>query len=75
MNRVVIADPFRSQLGELQSPVEFVDESGNRLGHFVPAPTATAPDQCPYTEQELERMRHEQGGKPLSEIWAALGAK
>jgi hypothetical protein len=35
----------------------------------------TASDECPYTPDQLEAMRGEQGGRPLSEVWKSLGAK
>jgi hypothetical protein len=30
-------------------------------------------DHCPYSPEELVRMRKEEGGRPLSEIWKSLG--
>jgi hypothetical protein len=32
-------------------------------------------DQCPYTADELKRMRQEEGGRPLPEIWRSLDCK
>ncbi len=74
MNRITIRDPRKTQLGRLAEPVEVVDESGRRLGHFVPAPVAAPSDDCPYSGEELDRMRSEEGGRPLQEIWRSLGA-
>ena len=48
--------------------------SGRPLGHFVPRQGVTASDECPYSKEELQRMRAEQTGRPLSEIWKSLGA-
>ncbi len=72
MNRITVVDPLKKQLDDLAEPVEVVDETGRRLGHFVPNLATTASDACPYTAQELERMRSEEGGRPLPEIWKSL---
>ena len=75
MNRITVYDPLRTQLDALDEPVEVVDETGRRLGHFVPAVATTASDDCPYSRDELERMRGEEGGRPLAEILKSLEAK
>jgi hypothetical protein len=74
MNQVTIDNPLTMRLHDLVEPVELVDESGRRLGHFVPAVPADA-DGCPYSSEELEAMRSESGGRPLEEIWKSLRAK
>jgi len=75
MNRITVYDPLKTQLDGLDEPVEVVDDTGRRLGHFVPAPATTASDDCPYSRDEMERMRREEGGRPLEGIWKSLGAK
>ena len=72
MNRITVDDSFRVRIDGLVEPVEIYDETGQRLGHFVPS---VASDNCPYSAEELERMRNETGGRPLSEIWQTLGVK
>ncbi len=37
MNRLVVDEPFRSKLQNLDSRLELCDEAGNTLGYFVPA--------------------------------------
>lgn len=32
-----------------------------------------AESQCPYSAEQLEKMRMEKGGKTLTEFWSALG--
>ena len=67
MNRIMVDDVLKAQLAGVVEPVEFVDESGHRLGHFVPTMATLASDECPYSEEEeLARMRSEQGGRPLA---------
>jgi len=75
MNRITIGQPLTTQLENLAVPVEMVDETGRRLGHFVPQLATIGSEDCPYSSQELDAMRAEQGGRPLSEIWKSLGAK
>ncbi len=74
MHQITIDNPLTSRLHGLVEPVEFVDASGHRLGHFVPA-ISLASDECPYSPDELDALRQEPGGRPLSEIWRSLGAK
>ena len=75
MNRIIVASPLKAQLIGLGQPVEVVDETGVSLGHFVPAKATIVSDNCPYSAEELARMRSEEGGRPLAEIWTSLGAK
>ncbi|OHB85402.1 MAG: hypothetical protein A2V98_12665 [Planctomycetes bacterium RBG_16_64_12] len=75
MNRITVHDPLKTELDGLAEPVEVVDETGRRLGHFVPALATMRSDDCPYSSEELERMRREAGGRPLGEIWKSLAAK
>jgi hypothetical protein len=75
MNRITVEDPLKTQFDGLAGPVEMIDSTGRRLGHFVPAAPAPATDDCPYSPEELERMRGEREGRPLSEIWRSLGVQ
>jgi hypothetical protein len=75
MNRVTVEDSLRNQLLGLAAPVEVVDETGRPLGHFVPRISMSAPDDCPYSLDQLDAMRSESGGRPLAEIWKSLGTK
>ncbi|MCY2995391.1 MAG: hypothetical protein NTY19_47135 [Planctomycetota bacterium] len=74
MNQITIDNPLTMQLHSLVEPVELVDANGQRVGHFVPTPPVVS-DECPYSSDELEAMRREQGGRPLTDIWRSLGAK
>lgn len=75
MSRITVDDAFRSQLDKWSVPVEVCDRTGRKLGHFVPAVSSQGADDCPYSDEELARMRQEQGGRTLPEIWESLGAK
>lgn len=75
MDRITVGSPVDLQFGGLAEPVVVVDRSGRTLGHFVPTGAMAAADDCPYSPEELERMRLEEGGRSLQEIWKSLGAK
>lgn len=75
MNRITVDDPLKAQLDGLVGPAEVIDKTGRRLGHFVPAAATLPADGCPYSPEDLQRMRSEEGGRPLEEIWKSLGAK
>jgi hypothetical protein len=68
-----------AQLRALNGPAAVVDESGKVIGHFTPAikpPVYPHPeDGCPYSPEELQRMRNSGKGRPLKEIWRELGAQ
>jgi hypothetical protein len=63
-------------LNGLTEQVEFCDESGRTLGHFVPlgeeTPLDPAADGCPYTMDQLRRFRKETEGRTLGAIWESL---
>ena len=78
MNQVTIDSALLARLNGLTERMEFRNEKGELLGQFVPAKrkglfVPRPEDKCPYTPEELERMRNETGGRPLSEIWKSLG--
>ena len=73
--QILVDSPLNAQLAGLVQPIEVVDETGRSLGHFVPAQATIVSDVCPYSAEELARMRSAEGGRPLAEIWKSLGAK
>lgn len=75
MNRIIVSDAFITQIGTAAQPLELYDSQGHILGHFVPISVSPQPEECPYSEAELKQMHSEEGGRSLSEIWEALGAK
>jgi hypothetical protein len=79
MSQVTIDPLLLARLNGLTEQTEFRDENGRLLGHFIPArkgPVVLLPsDRCPYSAEELERMRNETGGKSLADIWQGLGGK
>jgi len=75
MNRLTIDHHASTQLGGVTQPVEVFDEEGNLLGHFVPRSSLDPSASCPYSEEELARMRTEKGGRFLAEIWDSIQDK
>jgi hypothetical protein len=73
MNRLMVDRPLTAQLAGLAQPVEVVDDTGRSLGHFLPTQAAISSDDCPYSAEDLARMRSAEGGRPLAEIWKLLG--
>ena len=72
MSVVVIDEPLQHELESLTVPAEFRDREGRLLGRFSPVLSgrqARKPsDNCPYSDDELDVMRNETGGRSLTEI-------
>ena len=75
MDRITVDQALTAQLEATVVPVELVDKAGRPLGHFVPRLATGSHDDCPYSLDQLEAMRHEKGGRPLFEILRSLGAR
>jgi hypothetical protein len=76
MTQVTINDLIRQTLDQFSEPVELIDASGRLIGQFLPAsslPISRPSDNCPISEEELQRIRSQKGGRPLAEIWKDLG--
>jgi hypothetical protein len=75
MTRVVLDAALRSQLNNLDQPLEVCDESGRVLGYFhpiFPAGVGSARPQSPYTREEIERFRQQTTARPLADILQEL---
>jgi CRISPR/Cas system-associated endonuclease Cas1 len=77
MSRVILNPQLRSELSDPTATVEFCDQSGNIIGHFVPEPLyremLVAWSKVHLSDEELARRRQEPRGRTLSEIWKSLG--
>lgn len=74
MNRITVDDALKSCLDGVVGSVEACDADGHVIGYFVPVAALGTPGGCPFSSDELNRMRGEDGGQPLAEIWKSLGA-
>jgi hypothetical protein len=76
MNKVIVDDALRCKLNGLDSDVEFCDEAGRTLGHYVPEDFYNklmyAWLKAQISDDEVERLRKQTGGRPLAEIWKRL---
>ncbi len=72
MSVVVVDEPLQHKLELLTAPVEMRDRQGRLLGRFSPVlsrrQVRLASDNCPYSDDELDAMRNEIGGRMLGEI-------
>ncbi len=79
MEKLQIDDALRSKLGGLSNHIEFRDEAGHVVGHFLPAKLyddlfyAALARESPHSPEELRRRHQETGGRTLKEIWRDLG--
>lgn len=79
MSKITLDAPLRAKLNGLNESLEFCDESGETIGHFVPAAAyrkmlyRIAESQCPHTSEQVKAMSKETGGRPLADLWKALG--
>ena len=79
MTRITIPDSVRAQLGGLNKPVVFCDETGNPLGTFAPVTALTEHERIAMTlpddqldsatpTEELHRRLREEGRVPHEEV-------
>ena len=76
MQTVTLDSSTRAKLHNLTELIEVRDEAGRVLGHFLPIerpPAAVVGRTCPHTDEEIEQLRRQTGGRPLAEIWHSLG--
>ena len=77
MSKVTVDDALRSKLNGLNTTLELCDPSGQTVGHYVPEAQYLklmyALMNAQVSDEELERISQEPGGRPLSEIWQTLG--
>ncbi len=64
MTRAVADAALPAKLRETSETIEVCDEHGRILGYYQPAASV----KSPYSRDELERRRKEEGGYSLQEI-------
>jgi hypothetical protein len=81
MGAVILEPELRSKLNGLNEELEFRDEAGHLLGHFLPPEvyrkllTVWAESTCPNSPEELERLRRRPGARTWAEIKRRLGTE
>ncbi len=72
MTRVTIDAATRSKLKGLAGLLELCDESGRTIGYFHPTVHAMGGEKSkfysPHTDEEIEELRKQRGGRPLADI-------
>lgn len=72
MSVIVVDEPLQHELESLTAPAELRDRQGRLLGRFSPVligrEARRATDNCPYSDDELDAMQNESGGRTLAEI-------
>jgi hypothetical protein len=65
MNRIVVDDSVKAQFLRVKERCEIVDATGNQLGFFQPEYVGY---ECPLSDEELDQIEKQGGGRPLQEI-------
>jgi hypothetical protein len=77
MSKITLDQTLKAKLNGLSEPLELCDERGQIVGHFLPEDTYRkffyAWLKSQVTDEEIESLRREQGGKTLAEIKSSLG--
>ena len=70
MTRVTIDAVTFEKLKDVREQAELCDEGGRIVGHFVPGPPRDAQGRIvvPFSDQEIEEMSKQSGGRPLKDI-------
>lgn len=65
MNRIVLQPSSSDEFRGISVPSEVYDLAGNKLGTFMPQYVGY---ECPTSEEELDRIEKQGGGRPLADI-------
>ena len=66
MIQIVVDESVTKQLLAAAEPCAIFDAAGNKLGYFTPEEYRGY--ECPLTEEELDRIEQQGGGRPLADI-------
>lgn len=74
MTKITIDSGRVAKLKDVREMVELRDEAGRIVGHFLPGPPRDENGQiiCPYSEEEIELLGQQTGGRSLNDIFADL---
>jgi hypothetical protein len=77
MSKIVLDDATRAKLAGLTGPVEVCAPDGKTIGLFVPSDDFTRSvydwAKAEVSDEELDRVSRETGGRTLAEIKKRLG--
>ena len=73
MMRLSVDAEFEAKLTQAGGPLEICDQAGRTIGFFQPVPPpGTLKEMSPFSDEDIERLRQQREGRPLSEIWSDL---
>ena len=79
MSKITLDPSLKFKLNGLNEPLELCDEGGATLGHFLPENTYReylyAWLKSQVSDEEIETLRQEQGGRTLDQIKKSLGIR
>lgn len=76
MGKVVLTPALEAEFQGFQNPMEVCNSQGKAVGLFLPLGSykkLLAKLEIPYSKEELERRRQEEGGSSLQEFWQTVG--
>lgn len=77
MGKITLTDEMKKGLNGFQETYELCDEKGQTRGYFLPPEEyrmfVQAWLKAQISDEELEELKKQVGGKPLKEIWKSLG--
>jgi len=77
MTRLVIDAQTWASLSGRNELLELCDASGRVLAYYQPAfrvgTVEAGKIRSPYTNEEIEELRHQTGGRTLAEFWREQG--
>jgi hypothetical protein len=82
MNSADLNGELLSKLKAIDYPFVIKNEAGEAIGVYLPIESYRGLQRalaehvpCPFTEEELQRRRNEEGGCALEELWKKLGVQ
>jgi hypothetical protein len=77
VSKIIFDDAMRAKLAGLSEPVEVCAQDGRTIGHFVPSDEYIRSvyewAKSEVSDEELNRVSQETGGRALAEIKKRLG--
>lgn len=81
MSKLTLDSTFRTKLAGVDEPLEFCDQMGHTVGHFLPGELyqemiyKLAESKCPFPLEQLKKKRTETSGDTLAKVWQRVGQK
>jgi hypothetical protein len=75
MGKIILTAALEAEFEGFHSPLEVCNSQGKSVGLFLPMERykkLLANLEIPYSKEELERRRQENGGSTLHEFWKSM---